>query len=228
MLASFVSDILHFRLSTPLCTRSMGKVLSLVLILSIAIFILCFILRSAKRIKWTHKRRIRRAEKVREILCDIDAKKGPGAQFAYMRKVDPHVVAEMVLSGLKDRGHRIQRPDRYTRDGGVDGECWIDGVHHLIQVKRYSGRIAARDVESFSTLCLRHEAQGLFVHTGRTGKGARMACDPCVDIVSGERLLQMLGIANQSNTSTPHDPDRVSGGADGTRTRDPRRDRPVF
>jgi restriction system protein len=141
-----------------------------------------------------HRSRIARAARVLQRLKIIGEQRGAGAQFAYLRKVDPWVVGELVLTALEGQGHRISRSPRYTGDGGVDGRCWIDGAAYLLQVKRYGGHISARHVSEFGTLCESQDAQGLFVHTGRTGLLARAVCPKRVRIVSGRGLLELLNV----------------------------------
>lgn len=143
----------------------------------------------------SHRWRIRRAERVQAMLRDIGVRRGPGAQFAYLRRVDPWVVEELVLTALARQGHRIERNERYTGDGGIDGRCWLDGQLNLIQVKRYGGYIAAEDVMGFAAVCRQHQAEGLFIHTGRTGTLASAAAgQPGVRIVSGRKLLELLDV----------------------------------
>jgi len=46
--------------------------------------------------------------------------------FAYLRKVEPFIVEELVLSALDQREDiKIQRNKRYTGDNGVDGRFYI-------------------------------------------------------------------------------------------------------
>lgn len=113
-------------------------------------------------------------------------------QFSYLRKVDPFVFEEMILTSIKRNNHQITRNKRYTGDGGIDGRAVINGVETIIQAKRYSSYIAAKDVEVFSSKCETLGSKGLFVHTGRTGKKARGLRHSNVDIVSGNRMLDLL------------------------------------
>jgi len=117
----------------------------------------------------------------------------PQAQFYFLRGVDPFVFEEMILTALKRQGHGIIRNDAYTGDGGADGCVFMDGVRYLIQAKRYKKHIKAADIESFTIMCKRRKAKGLFVHTGKTGKRSR-AHAYCHDIkvMSGSILLDLL------------------------------------
>jgi restriction system protein len=144
----------------------------------------------------SHAWRIRRSHRLLAKLKGIGMDRGPRAQFAYLRKVDPLVVEELVLTALENQGHRIRRNVRYSGDGGVDGRCWIDGQLNLIQVKRYGRHISAQHVQAFDAICAQENAHGLFIHTGRTGPSAAAVAGEAVKIVSGARLLQVLGVAH--------------------------------
>jgi restriction system protein len=174
----------------------------------------------ALRPRWSpsHGWRIRRSRGLLEKLKTIGMERGPGAQFAYLRKVDPLVVEELVLTALETQGHRIRRNARYTGDGGVDGRCWMDGQLHLIQVKRYGRHISPEDVRAFCEVCAGESAQGLFIHTGRTGPGSARLATETVKIISGARLLQLLGVAH--TRQEPHIDDFDDGGREAKLTSD--------
>jgi len=135
-----------------------------------------------------HFKKIRSARKKLTTFRSIT---DPGKQFSYIRKVDPFVFEEMILTALKDSGLKIKRNKRYTGDGGIDGKVVINGAMTLIQAKRYKGHIAAQHVTEFEGICRRRGCKGLFVHTGRTGKQARANRND-VDIISGQRMLNLL------------------------------------
>ncbi|MEJ2754264.1 MAG: restriction endonuclease [Gammaproteobacteria bacterium] len=113
-------------------------------------------------------------------------------QFGYLRRIDPFVFEEVVLSALEKGGHRVQRNRRYTGDGGLDGQCWIEGEHYLLQMKRYAQHINPQHVNAFQALCRSRQSKGLFIHTGKTGKGARVFNHSGIKIISGNRLLRLL------------------------------------
>ena len=145
--------------------------------------------RSSKR----HRRYVAKARKVSSVLRGGTL--APGQAMAYLRKVNPYVFEEVVLEGFRGKGFGIHRNRRYSGDGGVDGRVDIDGKEYLIQCKRYCGHIDRRHVEDFSRVCLRENREGYFVHTGRTGKGARDEAEHWgnVRVVSGRKLLDLLG-----------------------------------
>ncbi|OES24492.1 restriction endonuclease [Alteromonas macleodii] len=116
----------------------------------------------------------------------------PEQQMGFLRKVNPYIFEEMILSRIKQLGHRIKRGTKYSGDGGIDGRAFIRGKKVLIQAKRYKGHVSARDVEAFVAVCKQQKCFGLFVHTGRTGKLSKQMRAENVDIISGERLLSMF------------------------------------
>lgn len=146
-------------------------------------------------------RRERAAGRVLKRLTTLDR---PEKRLAYLRKIDPFTFEELVLTAFARRGQKIQRNRRYTGDGGIDGQVWINGKRYLIQAKRYRNHINARHVRDFCALVDQQEAWGIFVHTGRTGKQSRTLADEHerVTIISGRRLLKLLA-PNSSTASRP-------------------------
>lgn len=117
----------------------------------------------------------------------------PQEKFYYLRGLDAFVFEEMILTSLKHQGYITVRNDGYTGDGGVDGRAYLNDQHYLIQAKRYSGNIKAKDVETFAKICKRRKGKGLFIHTGKTGDTAKQAAyDLNVEIISGAKLLELL------------------------------------
>ena len=119
----------------------------------------------------------------------------PGQVLAYLRKIDPLEFEEIVLLSLRSAGFTVKNRGRYTGDGGVDGEVSRSGVDYIVQCKRYSGSIAAKDVERLENECARRRCGGLFVHTGKTGKGSRQVVAKDwsrVKIISGDALVGLL------------------------------------
>ncbi|MDQ2077461.1 restriction endonuclease [Marinimicrobium sp. ABcell2] len=118
----------------------------------------------------------------------------PARQFGYLRKVNHFIFEEMILAALEEAGFAITHNQRYTGDGGIDGRFQLAGQEVLIQAKRYRHHIRAADVKEFAEVCHRHQLKGIFVHTGRTGKLANEIgrSVPSVDIVSGQRMLNLL------------------------------------
>lgn len=139
-----------------------------------------------------HRRNIERS---RTLLAQLRGFAGEGRQgrmIAYLRRIDPLVFEETVLTAFEAIGYKVVRNRRYTGDGGVDGHVIIDGRRVPIQAKRYAAHIDHEHVRAFS----RHAERvglGLFIHTGRTGEGAWDARrGTAVQIISGQRLVALI------------------------------------
>ncbi|MFQ6289544.1 restriction endonuclease [Yersinia enterocolitica] len=138
-----------------------------------------------------HRRYQRQALRV---LARLPLLAGDGQRLNYLRKINPYVFEELLLTAFERRGHRIKRNPRYSGDGGLDGQVWIDGQRYLIQAKRYGRTITPAHVADFGALVRRERCRGLFVHTGRTGPKSRAELTrlPEIELLSGQRLLALL------------------------------------
>jgi len=118
----------------------------------------------------------------------------PAVVIAYLRKIDAYVFEEINLSCLKKQGFEIQRNHRYSGDGGIDGKAIIHGQLYYLQTKRYSSHISTKHVEEFNSLCKSHKVKGLFIHTGKTGRKARIynKNSSRIEIISGHRLIRLI------------------------------------
>lgn len=126
-------------------------------------------------------------------LARLGELKTPKEQFYFLRGINPFVFEEMILTALKKKGHKIIRNKRYVGDGGIDGQCYINRTHHLIQAKRYRKHINPAHVQDFIILCNKRGTKGLFIHTGKTGTKSRLlAQSPNIEIISGQKLLELL------------------------------------
>lgn len=111
----------------------------------------------------------------------------------YLRKISPYVFEELVLLAYEKKGYKVKRNRRYSGNGGIDGHVMMNKVWIPIQAKRYKSHIKRKHVLDFENLIVRrNKPYGLFIHTGRTGKGSRGNEFPHVQIVSGERLLDLI------------------------------------
>nr|WP_261232416.1 restriction endonuclease [Serratia entomophila] len=130
----------------------------------------------------------------RRVLSRLPQLAGDGQRLAYLRKVNPYVFEELLLTAFEQRGYRIKRNRHYSGDGGLDGQVWIDGQRYLIQAKRYARPISPSHVAAFEVLIRRERCCGFFVHTGRTGPKSHHALQQASDIelISGQRLLDLL------------------------------------
>src|SRR5450830_1265452 len=142
-----------------------------------------------------HRQRIAQS---RAVLHAVRQFKGDGYAarcLVYLRRVDPLVFEEVILSALEDAGMLVLRNRSYTGDGGIDGQVWIPGRGwHAVQSKRYYGHIDHHHVADFgAALRERGYGAGLFLHTGRSGAAVypHLAQGKIV-LVSGASLLQLV------------------------------------
>ncbi len=142
------------------------------------------------RLPRSHRRRIRAARRVLTRIHGWEAAR----IFGYLRKIDPLMFEELVLESFARTGFRVRRNRRYSGDGGIDGQVWLNGTWAPVQCKRYSAHINPAHVADFAVVLQRCRARaGLFIHTGRTGPASREgAASAGVTIISGRRLIALL------------------------------------
>ena len=171
----------------------MNDTLLLLAALAVALIIL---LRLAPRLRMpaTHRWRRRQARRMCAELRGRARNQPRGLIYARLRAMDALAFEELVVEAFERSGHRVVRSDRYSGDGGVDGEVIIDGERILLQMKRYRSAIRPEHVRAFADVCSRRRARGLFIHAGRTGDLSRAAIadSPHIEIVSGDRLIDLL------------------------------------
>ena len=113
--------------------------------------------------------------------------------LAYLRKIDPNLFEEAVLTAFENSGFVVLRNRRYSGDGGVDGRVWLPGFGLCpVQAKRYAEHISLSHVQSFETLLARRNKKaGVFVHTGKTGAGSKITMQTAL-ILSGADLSNLI------------------------------------
>ncbi|MBU9819883.1 restriction endonuclease [Rahnella sp. BCC 1045] len=138
-----------------------------------------------------HRRYQRQAAR---ILVRLPQLRDDAARLVYLRKINPYVFEEILMTAFARQGCRIKRNARYSGDGGADGQVWINGQRWLIQAKRYSNGVLSQHILDFGVLVRQERCRGFFVHTGRTGETSRKAlcAVPDVSLLSGNRLLKLL------------------------------------
>ena len=136
-----------------------------------------------------HKRNVKHSNKVLNKLQHIER---PQYQLGYLRKVDPYIFEELILSAFSAAGYKIKRNNKYSGDGGIDGKVIVNGQVILIQAKRYSSYINGSHVEDFSHVCAKEGAVGLFIHTGKTTPHSRNQHQGNIQLVGGDKLLKLL------------------------------------
>lgn len=141
-----------------------------------------------------HKHNQKKAKRVLKKIRSFQGKAVEARIFGYLRKIDPFVFEELLLTAFEEKGYKSIRNKRYTGDGGVDGRL-VDKKNRLIlvQAKRYSGHIQKSQVVEFSQLVKsdKKAIKGYFVHTGRTGRSVYDGLEN-VRIISGESLLKII------------------------------------
>ena len=143
---------------------------------------------------WGRRRHGSNVAYSRVVLARLTALPNEGAVINYLRKVDPFVVEEVVLTLLEERGIFVLRNRAYTGDGGVDGSFWWPGRGwHAIQCKRYSSAVKASHAREFCDLVKRQYRGGVFAHTGRTGDMTQEAmAAPSLFVLSGSTLTRSI------------------------------------
>ncbi|MEZ8238632.1 MULTISPECIES: restriction endonuclease [Vibrio] len=152
----------------------------------LVVFFFCYVWLTKGRSK--HKVNVNVSKRLfKEVVYMNDSEK-----LAYLRKVNPYVFEEMILTALEYHGYTISRGTKYSNDGGIDGKVKIKGKWHLIQAKRYSGPIQSSHALNFDKVCQVNQTCGFFIHTGKTPfrKGRVQLKNSA--IVSGTSMLSMF------------------------------------
>lgn len=143
----------------------------------------------------SRKRRHQRYQKTAQrVLSRLKELNDDGQRLVYLRKINPYVLEELLLTAFERQGHTVIRSPSYSGDGGIDGQVIIDGVTWLIQAKRYGRSINPQHVQAFIRLLVSRNQPGFFIHTGRTGPASRTLSRDCarLRIISGQQLLDLL------------------------------------
>lgn len=187
----------------------MNNILVLVLIVCLVFLFIFFyksrkskVIRVLKLKKRAKQANIQTADNVLATVLNIihTNQNNLPAAIAYLRKIEPFVFEEFLLTCFERQGYRIIRNTCYTGDGGIDGKVYIDGGLYLIQAKRYSGDIKLAHLHDFAaTIKLYKCVGGYFIHTGRTGVGCRnyLDCNPYIQLISGQRLIEFIKLSGK-------------------------------
>ncbi|WP_224095863.1 restriction endonuclease [Nostoc sp. MS1] len=173
----------------------------LIIIVILALILVCLLLLGNKKSRYLpkigHQRRITSSEavliKINKIIQQNH--KPLPAVIAYLRKIDPLVFEELLLSSFQRQGYKIKRNQRYTGDGGIDGHVWVHGQMYLLQAKRYKNSIKAEHLEDFAQVIAKHQASGgFFIHTGTTLAKSKSVLQqhPEIKLLSGQKLVDFL------------------------------------
>jgi restriction system protein len=146
----------------------------------------------------SHKWRIDQAARVIRTIREFEGDALSARTLGYLRKVEPLVFEEVVLTCLEESGSAVWRSGAYTGDGGIDGLAHFKQWGFMaIQVKRYKSHICREHVLEFHQLLQRRGyARGLFVHTGKTGVELLSSLrNSQIYLCSGEKLAQLVRYA---------------------------------
>lgn len=162
--------------------------------LSLLLFPLVMLGLSFTRRSVSQRRHLRYQRQACRVLSRLPLLRDDAARLVYLRKINPYVFEEVLLTAFSRHGYRIKRNPRYSGDGGTDGQVWINGGRWLIQAKRFSSCIQSSHVRDFAELVRREQCRGFFVHTGRTGEVSReaLSASPGITLISGGCLLKLL------------------------------------
>lgn len=145
--------------------------------------------------KWKHIYRVKKAKKIIQKIKIIASTNGGYAKsILYLRKINPYVFEELILTVIENSNIRIYRNKRYSGDGGVDGIFKIKQGKVLIQCKRYSRYINPQHVQAFAYEIQQKYYKGIFVHTGKTGDKSKFISQQHnkLIILSGTHLIDVI------------------------------------
>jgi len=116
------------------------------------------------------------------------------AAIATLRRLDPYVFEELLLTCCQDQGWEIERNFRYTNDGGIDGRILISNNLYLIQAKRYKGYINLQHIQLFHQAIKSEKAAGgFFIHSGKTGARSKQLLEELqINLISGQKLVDFV------------------------------------
>lgn len=166
----------------------------LLLMMLVSLFLLLFYSRkknSRKRI--LHKYKIHSSRKILRKINSFEGEHKAAWMMSYLKKIDPYVFEELLLTAFQKQGFSIIRGERYSGDNGIDGKIYKDNQLYLIQAKRYSGYIKKQHIQDFIEAVNQHNASGFFIHTGITGENIFSKVKGTnVEVLSGRRLIKLL------------------------------------
>jgi restriction system protein len=159
--------------------------------LTILWFFLFFYYKKYKKPRYKHIYYIKQAD---VVLSTINSFSYPGQKLNYLRKINPFIFEELLLTAFQKKGYKIKRNKKYTGDGGIDGIIFNNKNKILIQAKRYSNYINPKHLKEFEILVLKNKCKGYFIHTGKTSTDIykENQNNLNISIISGNKLLNLL------------------------------------
>lgn len=159
------------------------------------LFLVLFLVLYFFKIKRKRDKHSKNIKKSSMILKKINSFEYPGQKINYLRKIDPYVFEELLLTAFEIKGFSIKRNKKYSGDGGLDGTIYDKNKNKiLIQAKRYSSYINSEHIKDFSALIIKEKAmKGYFIHTGKSSKIIRKSFNHSnIEIIGGTKLISLL------------------------------------
>lgn len=168
--------------------------LTVLILISIIVFILIKLFLKIDYKSKRHKRKIITADKIILKLNGFTGVYKNQQILAYLRKIDPYVFEELLLSAFAMKGFKIIRNKSYSGDGGIDGMIINNECLFLIQAKRYSSFVKREHIKDFELLITEKNAVGgYFIHTGRTAVKSHLEYkNSSIQIISGQKLIDLI------------------------------------
>jgi len=144
--------------------------------------------------KRRHKIKIMTADKVIVKLNSFTGEFKNQQILSYLRKIDPYVFEELILSAFALKGFSIIRNKSYSGDGGLDGTVFKKDARFLVQAKRYTNWVKTSHIKDFETLISNQKANGgYFIHTGKTSSKSLISFkSSTIIIISGQKLIDLI------------------------------------
>ena len=118
------------------------------------------------------KKHLYKIKKSKQVISKIKkiakSSNGYAKAIMYLRKIDPYVFEELILTVVEQNNIKITRNTKYSGDGGLDGKFKLNNQVILIQAKRYKNYINLQHVTTFITLVNKKNHLGLFMNKART------------------------------------------------------------
>ena len=154
------------------------------------------------RLEGRHIKNIRQAKRVLKKLHLIKKEsllanqKYKGKIMNYLKKIDPYVFEELILTAIEKKGVIIKRNLSYSGDGGIDGQFMTSKGLVIIQAKRYDKEIKHSDVKALAKKVeISKACYGLFIHTGTTNTNIKVTCKDFtqnISIISANKLVDLI------------------------------------
>ncbi len=147
-----------------------------------------------KGFRGRHHKNINKSKEILKRLRGFHGEYVEGRIINYLKKINPYVYEELLLTIFEEKGYKIERNVRYSGDGGIDGNVFLNGKKYIIQAKRYKNYIKNEHIKSFEKCIETMGADGgFFVHTGKTGKEKMNRYRKGnIEIISGQKLVNFI------------------------------------